>query len=122
MLSAADLATLRAAQAAALPDLATVQTKNPTDDGYGRKTFSYVNGAVIACRLGPSEQVEMPQPDGGLKYDTQAWVTVAQATTIALDARLVINDHTYEVIAVATTAAWETANRVRVRELKAKAS
>ncbi len=60
MISARDLAGMRATQDDAMPDLITIQRRVMTDDGFGgyNETSRLTIATDVACRITPSQQLE----------------------------------------------------------------
>ena len=110
MLSASDLTTMRAAQAAALPDTATRTRKTYVSDGMGGQTPSE-STTSYACRLAPTS---------GRELEVAARVTSAVTFTVTLpydadvvaDDELTVNGRTFQIVAVLAGGAWQTALRV----------
>ena len=110
MLSATDLTVMRAAQASALPDIATRTHKTYVSDGMGGQTASETT-TDYACRIAPTS---------GRELEIAARVTSAVTFTITLpydadvvaDDELTVNGRTFKVVAVLVGGEWMTALRV----------
>lgn len=111
-LSAADLATMRAAQSAALPDTATVKRRVQTADTVGGTTYTWPSAtATLACRLSsrgvPSTFIELYAD-----RNAHLWmVTFANGANVLAGDRLVIGSRTMQVIGFASGGEWQTALR-----------
>ncbi|NLD42334.1 MAG: head-tail adaptor protein [Chloroflexi bacterium] len=111
MLSGAELAAMRAAQEAALPETCTRLRPALADDGTGGRTAGPPSGETFACRLAPT---------GGREVEAAARLTSAVTYTVTLPAgadvraedTLAVGERRLEVIAVLGGGAWETARRV----------
>jgi len=110
MLSATDLATMRATQALALPDTATRTRKIETPDGMGGYTTTD-STTTYACRIAPTS---------GRELEIAARLTSAVAFTMTLpynadvvaSDELVVSGRTLKIMAVLAGGAWQTALRV----------
>jgi SPP1 family predicted phage head-tail adaptor len=110
MLSTTDLATMRATQAAALPDTATRTRSVQVPDGMGGYTAS-TSTTDYACRIAPTS---------GRELEIAARLTSAMTVTVTLsyDAdveagdTLTVNSRVFQVVAVLQGATWMTALRV----------
>ena len=110
MLSATEVAAMRAIQGAALPDTATRTRKTYVSDGMGGQTPSE-STTSYACRLAPTS---------GRELEVAARVTSAVTFTVTLpyDAdvvasdELTVNGRTFNVVAVLQGGTWATALRV----------
>lgn len=116
MLTATELANMRAAQIAALPGTCTISAKTETSDGMGGRTESWSTVASgVACRLSPMqamgadvEAVVMEHFQGRSLW--QLTIPVTQA--ISHNNRVTVAGTTYEVVQVRDGGQWETARRV----------
>ena len=114
MLSATDLATMRATQALALPDTATRTRKVEAPDGMGGYTTAD-STTTYACRVAPTS---------GRELEIAARLTSAVAVTVTLPYNadvvasdtLTVNGRLYKVLAVLQGGAWQTALRVLAAE------
>ena len=81
MLTAADLAGMRATQAAAMQDTCTLRKWTPTVDDYGTEIEGWTQTAGVACGLdvsGGIAQRETRRPDGTI-------ATIAATLRLSLD-------------------------------------
>lgn len=118
MLTAAELAALRAVQAEALPDECSVMRATETETADGGVSHSRAAVATVACRLGAlgrsgEERVIAER----LSAVTGYVVTLPAETDVRAEDRLTIGARTFEVAAVLATGAWETARRVAAVEI-----
>ena len=110
MLSAAEVAAMRAIQGEALPDTATRTRKALVPDGMGGHTET-PSTETYACRIAPTS---------GRELEVAARVTSAVTFTVTLpyDADVVASDEltangrTFNVVAVLQGGTWATALRV----------
>jgi SPP1 family predicted phage head-tail adaptor len=115
MLSADDLAAMRAIQGEALPDTATRTRKALVPDGMGGHTET-PSTETYACRIAPTS---------GRELEVAARVTSAVTFTVTLpyDAdvvasdELTVNGRTFQIVAVLRGEAWQTALRVLAVEV-----
>ena len=110
MLSADDLAGMRATQDDALPDTATIARPTRTTDGAGGYTTVLTTILTgIACRLAKSRPREILAGDREVTYSD--WVvTFPYATDVRAGDVLTISTRTYNVLATAA-GSWNTAVR-----------
>jgi head-tail adaptor len=116
MLSAADLAQMRAAQAAALPDTATIKSAEAGRSDTGGITKDWSGTTTVACRLSsrgvPQEYLAL-----GATRGVQYWmVTLPHGAAVTADNRLVIGARTLEIVGFASGGEWETALRAVCKE------
>jgi head-tail adaptor len=115
LISAADLAAMRATQALALPSTCSISRRALSADGMGGYSETWATlTASVACRLSPHSaptEVIMAERYGG----RQTWqLTVPSGTDVTADDRVTIGSVTYEVVGINSAGAWETARRVIV--------
>lgn len=116
MLTADELAGMRAVQAAALPGTCDIVAKTALSDGMGGRTESWSTVAsAVACRLSPMralganvEAVVMERFQGRSLW--QLTIPITQA--ISHTDRVVVAGTMYEVVEARDGAQWETARRV----------
>lgn len=113
MLSAAEIAAMRATQEEALPDTCVISrpTWTTTDQG-GRKEGTPSTVATEACRvMVASRQAERVQ--GGRYGDLPQYVfTLAHDTAAQSGDYLAYDSESYQVIGRLEDGAWETATRL----------
>jgi len=115
MLSAADLAVMKATQALALPSTCSIGRHVLSPDGMGGYSESWSTlTASVLCRLSPHSapmEVIMAERYGG----RQTWqLTLPAGTDVTADDRVTIDSVAYEVVGINSAGAWETARRVIV--------
>ena len=105
MLSATEIATMRAALDASLPDSATVKRRTLTSDGAGGFTESWATQATVACRLAPSGLSPAERVISDKVTATSTWtITMPALTDVGVADRIVIGgSRTFEVVGVLTS-------------------
>jgi head-tail adaptor len=101
MLTAADIASLRAAQEAALPETVTISRLTLADNGAGGFSESWATAATVSGRIGPynrqaSESIVAERLGGRAGYT----VTLPALTDVREADRLVVGTRTFEVVQV----------------------
>ena len=118
MLTATELAAMRATQATAMPDTCVISRPTLTPDGAGGQTEGFATVATVACRVGPmgnrGEERAIAERMGAV---TPYMVTVPTTTDVRTQDRIVVGARTFEVATVLDTEAWETARRVACIEV-----
>lgn len=119
MLSAGDLASMRAEAENSLPGTAIIQTKTVTSDGGGGGTASWTAAGTVACRLSPGSDGR----GGGERVDGERITPDAQfVITLPWDAsvteanRLSIDSTIYSVTEVADRD-WQITKPVGARRV-----
>jgi hypothetical protein len=113
MLSAADLADMRATVADLLVETATLSRGTPASDGAGGQTVTWATAATVAARLGPvGGSPEEREVAHRVTSPSLRTVTLPAGTDVRLGDRLVISTVTYEVVAVLAPRSWELSRRV----------
>lgn len=120
MLTAAEVAEMRATQAQAWPDLCTILRSTQTVNAIGERVISWSTAATaVECRLAPSEgqsrQTPMAQQQTVI---VSWWLTVATTVDVRSGDRVVVDGVTYEVVNAFNYGAWETALRCELREVE----
>lgn len=117
MLSAAELAGMRATADRALPDTCTIQRKTAVSDGGGGTTETWADHATgIACRIAPASGGETGTAGDRVEDETTHVVTLPALTDITEADRLQVDGQVYEVTAVRKRGAWELTRRVEAKE------
>jgi head-tail adaptor len=115
LLSATDLAAMKATQALALPSTCTIQRVTRVADTLGGYTETWATLASgVACRLsavGASTEVVVAERWAGR---AMYQLTLPAGQDVTADDRVVISSVTYEVAGLNSAGAWETARRVIV--------
>ncbi len=123
MLTASQIARMRATMNRALPDIAIIQRRTGASDGAGGVTYTWAPHATVACRVSPIAGGEMLLSDrnsssGDRAVDeTTHVVTVAAETDITEADRVIVSGMTYEVTTVRARGEWELSRRVDVKEV-----
>jgi len=114
LLTAAELASMRATQALAWPDVATHLTPTSTANALGEAVIAWgTAGTAIPCRLAPVQAQTRISSVATETVTLPNWVvTMAYSGTVHAGDRLAIGSRTYEVLAVADGFNWRTALRV----------
>jgi SPP1 family predicted phage head-tail adaptor len=112
MLTDADLTSMRATAAQALPGTAVIQTRSFTDDGGGGGTLAWSNAGTVACRLAPLNGSEREIADR-VSDDSEFIATLPTTAAVDVTKRLLINGGTFNVSAVRDRS-WEITQRVEV--------
>jgi head-tail adaptor len=111
MLTDSDLAAMRQAQEAALPETATIKRATNTRTASGGTTQSWATAGTSACRLS-SRGVPREYLEAGAARGVQYWmVTMPHGTNVTREDQLVIGARTLEVVGFASGGAWQTALR-----------
>jgi SPP1 family predicted phage head-tail adaptor len=113
LVTAAELADLKAEQVDALPDTCVLKTKTATNTSTGR-TYVEATVATVACRVGPLSQEERLTASR-LGVDVDAVIAFADSQAILPAYRITTGGVTYEVIGPDVDRTWRTANTVRVK-------
>lgn len=114
MLSASDIAAMRATIEAALPDTCTIQRATETSDGAGGRTKTWATLASgVKCRLAPDTYRAEEREVAARLTAVTAWViTLPVGQDVAEKDRIVVGSSTYEVAGVSKHGAWELSVRV----------
>jgi SPP1 family predicted phage head-tail adaptor len=116
-LTAGELAAMRAAQNAALPDTCVIRRVTLTPDSYGGHTEEWNDIATVACRVAPSGHSPQEQVIAERMSATSTWtLTLPADTDVTAADRLVVGARTFEVAAVLARS-FETARRVVCTEV-----
>lgn len=120
MLSAAEIAGMRAVQAEAWPDTCTLQRSVQTTNAIGEAVVSWETVASdVECRLARSAQQPRQTPLAQQQTVIGQWMlTVATSLDIRSGDRVVVAGATYEIVDVAAGFEWETARRCDLREVE----
>ncbi|MDQ5960159.1 MAG: Head-tail adaptor protein [Pseudomonadota bacterium] len=117
MLSASELAAMRATQAEALPGTAVISRNSPTSDGMGGWTDAWVAVGTVDARLAAAQESGAERLIADRIVGLDAWIiTTPQGTDVTERDRVVIDSRTFEVVTVLPWS-WETARRVVATEV-----
>jgi head-tail adaptor len=117
MLSAAELAAMRAIQLQALPDTAIIQRYTSQSDGMGGYDQVWAAVGTVAARLYPQNARSMAETTSGgsqVISETRWYVTLPYGTTITAKDRLLIDNRTWEIYEVNNNESYQTAVRCEV--------
>jgi hypothetical protein len=109
MLTANELVSLRATQAATLTAGAVVQRLTLASDSMGGFSESAATAVTTTCRVAPARAGDAQLVAGRLRERTPVRITVPAATDVRPVDRLVAGGVTYEVLAVLAPGTYETA-------------
>lgn len=116
LLSARELASMRATMAASLPDTCVIQRKTLTADGQGGRSEAWAAAGTVACRIAPLQvrgQAEVAA--AGRVLETGDFIaTLPNGTDVRAVDRLVSGGVTYEVVKVKGPRSWELSRRCQV--------
>jgi head-tail adaptor len=118
VLTAAELAAMRAVQKAALPETATIRRATASRTTTGGTSLEWSDAGTAACRLS-SRGVPQEYLEAGAARGVQYWmVTLPYGTDVRREDRLVIAARMLEVVGLASGGEWETAMRVVCAEVR----
>lgn len=108
MLSTAELAGLRATQALALPDVATITRRSYASDGMGGQTATTATH-TLPCRAAPAS-AQQAQLVAGQLNERAAWrITFAQGADVLETDMITVGARSFEVLTLLAGGSWETA-------------
>mgnify|MGYP000981949564 CR=1 FL=1 len=110
MLSATEVAAMRAIQGEALPDTATRTRKALVPDGMGGHTET-PSTETYACRIAPTSGREL-EVAARITSAVTFIVTLPYDADVVADDELTVNGRTFQIVAVLRGEAWQTALRV----------
>ena len=117
MLTAAELAALRATQNQALPGSAVIERYTLQSDGMGGYEQAWAAVGTIAARLYPQNVHSMAENTAGgaaVISETRWFVTLPYGSTVTAADRLVIDNRTWEIYEVNNSEMYQTAVRCEV--------
>jgi head-tail adaptor len=113
MLSAADLAAMRATLTESLPDTAQVQRATRASDGMGGFTETWTTVATVPCRLAPSDITPVEQVVAERVTDRVLWtITLPAQTDVTAADRIVVGARVFEVVGVLSPRSHELCTRL----------
>lgn len=116
MLTARELAEMRAVQAETLTDTATVTRRAYAADGLGGQTET-TTAATLPCRVAPALFERDGAMVGGQVREIAQWrITFAAGADVRKDDRVAVSGAVYEVLAVYGPETRETARVVLAEE------
>lgn len=117
LFTAAELADLRAEQAAAMPDTCTLVTVTPgADDGGGGFGAPTTATASAACRVGQPTGDELVIASRlGQRVDVA--ITLPHDAAITTGGQIIAGGVTYEVLSTNAGGSWNTATRCLCRRV-----
>lgn len=117
MISAAELASLRATLTTSLPGTVTVTRSSVTSDGFGGQTEAWAAIGTVAARVSPTGSGSESITAGGVVAVAPWTVTLPWGTDITERDRMAYGGQTLEVISTSTPRDWGTAVRCDCREV-----
>lgn len=117
MLTAEQVAEMRAVADEALPSRCDIQRRTRVSDNGGGYTDQWFNQASsVPCRVAPAGGGESAATASRVVDETTHFVTLPAETDVTEADQIVTEDATYEVTAVRRRGPWEVSRRVEVRE------
>lgn len=119
MLSAGELASIKAESLRAMPDIATVLRNSPTKSATGGSIANWATAGTTRCRLGASvlgggsESVQAGQPVSVMGYT----LTVPPGTDIRTADRIQVGASTFEVTSGKTDASWNMSDAYTMQKI-----
>ena len=117
MLSASELASLRATLTTSLPGTVTVTRSTATADGFGGQTEAWAAIGTVAARVSPYGNGQENITAGGVVAVAPWTVTLPYGTSISERDRVTYAGQTLEVISTSSPRDWGTAVRCDCREV-----
>lgn len=114
MLTASEIAGMRATLDQSLPGTAVIHRPTWTSDGQGGSTAVWAPAGTVIARVSPSttRQGVEPVSGGGLTSESDWTATFPDGTDIRVTDRVVYGGASFEVIAHDRTRTWDLAVRV----------
>ena len=117
MLTAAQVASMRATQKRALPQTCTIQRLTSVSDGGGGRTESWADIADgVPCRVAPVAGGETGTSGDRIVDESTHVITLPAGEDVTEADRIVVDDQTYNVTLVRRRGPWETSRRVEAKE------
>ena len=120
MLTAAEITAMQDTQKAALPDTCTIKRRTLSSDSAGGFTEGWTDQASgVACRIAPVRSISDAESIvGGAFQGKTLWqLTLPAGQDIGHADRVVVGGNTYEVAALNSGGAWNTATRAIVAKV-----
>ena len=112
LLSAAEIADMRAVQSDTLPDTVVIWRYTSSSDSMGGVTETWAAAGTVSGRLSPAGRAGQEAIIAERLTAAEPWViTVPQGTTVYERDRMVVGTRTFEIEYINEHAAWETARR-----------
>lgn len=112
MLTAAELADMRATAAEALPGTAVIHSGTFSSDGGGGGSFAYAPSGTVDCRIAPIRGDEREIGDR-ISPDSDHILTIPVTATITENSQVVVDGDTYNVSAIRDRS-WPVTQRVEL--------
>lgn len=100
MLSADEIAGMRATLVASLPEVASIERPTRVPDGAGGETLTYGNVATCPARVSPAGAEEEREFAGRLAGRSLWRLTLPAETDVRLADRVAVGGRTFEVLGV----------------------
>lgn len=120
MLTAGEIAAMKAVQVEALPATCTIQRSSRSANSIGERVVSWSTASSgVACRLAREQRAAQRGSMSQQSVVIGPWVlTVATTVDIRSGDRVIVGGVTYEVVDAAAGPSWETARRCELKELE----
>jgi len=121
VISAGDLAAMRATLTESLPDTCQRSRNAPTSDGAGGTTDVWTTAAAVACRISPlsrSDRLAELQVADRIAAVNSWIITLPAGTDVTEKDRLLSGSRTFEVASVLGPRSWELAVRLLAQEIE----
>lgn len=117
MLSADEIAGMRATLLASLPDTGTIQRNTPEDDGQGGHEDAWTTLATTRLRVAPVGRTPQERAIADRVTSESLWtVTLPSGQDVTARDRIAVGGRTFEVVAV-LAGSWVLARRVVAVEI-----
>ena len=100
MLSADEIAAMRATLVASLPEVASIERATRVPDGAGGETLTYGNVATCPARVSPAGAEDEREFAGRVAGRSLWRITLPAEADVRLDDRVVVGGRTVEVLGV----------------------
>jgi head-tail adaptor len=120
MLSAGEIAGMRAQIGETLVDTAVIQTRSFVDNQGGGGTLVWAVSGTVDCHVAPviargdQEQLVADRTTSTADW----WVTVPAETPITSTSRLTVGSRTFEVVSLQAPRSWELHRRLQCAEVE----
>lgn len=112
MLTEAELSSMRATAAEALPGTAVISSQSYVSDGGGGGSLSWTASGTVDCRLAPMRGDEREIGER-ISADADYIITLPASATVSTDSRIVTGGGTFNVAAIRDRS-WNVSTRVEV--------
>lgn len=113
MLSTSDIAAMRTALTASMPDSVAISRATSVSDGYGGLTETWATVATVAGRVSPTGYAPDERAVAQRLGNVSSWVvTMPALTDVRVTDRLAVGSRTFEVKEVLGPRSYEVSRRV----------